>query len=138
MCEYDFIKRLEGLKLKPYRDKFGNLTIGYGRNLDDKGISEIEADILFDFDVVNCIKDLHSIFDDFFDYPLEVRQVLVSMMFNLGKKRFLTFKKFIKAIKEKNYEEAIKESYNSKRFHQIPGRVEFEINLLKEILKWVF
>jgi lysozyme len=135
MCEYDFIKKLEGLRLKSYKDKFGNLTIGYGRNLDDKGISEVEADILFDFDVISCVKDLHSIFYDFFNYPLEVRQVLVSMMFNLGKKRFLTFKKFIKAIKEKNYEEAIKESYNSKRFYQVSDRVEFEINLLKEVLE---
>ena len=33
----------EGLRLKPYRDTVGKLTIGVGRNLDDVGITRAEA-----------------------------------------------------------------------------------------------
>lgn len=35
--------RHEGLRLKPYKDSVGKLTIGVGRNLDDKGITKEEA-----------------------------------------------------------------------------------------------
>ena len=37
------LARHEGLQLKPYLDTVGKLTIGYGRNLDDVGISKGEA-----------------------------------------------------------------------------------------------
>ena len=33
---FDQLKRDEGLRLTPYQDSVGKLTIGYGRNLDDK------------------------------------------------------------------------------------------------------
>ena len=39
------LKLDEGVKLKPYRDTAGKLTIGVGRNLDDAGISPTEADL---------------------------------------------------------------------------------------------
>lgn len=49
----DFHKKLtdqlikhEGLRLKPYRCPAGKLTIGIGRNLEDKGITEKEAVML--------------------------------------------------------------------------------------------
>lgn len=38
------VKSDEGLSLKPYTDTRGKLTIGYGRNLTDVGISQAEAD----------------------------------------------------------------------------------------------
>ena len=36
----DRIKSHEGLSLAPYTDSVGKLTIGYGRNLTDNGVSE--------------------------------------------------------------------------------------------------
>jgi lysozyme len=50
--------RHEGLRLKPYRCTAGKLTIGIGRNLDDKGISQTEAYVLLDNDIQNCEKQL--------------------------------------------------------------------------------
>ena len=41
----------EGLRLKPYRDSVGKLTIGVGRNLDDVGIAAAEARTL-------CLNDV--------------------------------------------------------------------------------
>ena len=50
--------RDEGLELKPYRDSVGKLTIGIGRNLDDKGISESEARMLLANDVDDAWRGL--------------------------------------------------------------------------------
>ena len=41
----------EGLRLKPYRDTVGKLTIGWGRNLEDNGITKLEAEVLLDHDL---------------------------------------------------------------------------------------
>ena len=35
------LQRHEGLRLKPYKCTAGKVSIGYGRNLEDVGISEI-------------------------------------------------------------------------------------------------
>ena len=45
------LERHEGLRLKPYRDTVGKLTVGYGRNLEDVGISRDEADFMLDNDI---------------------------------------------------------------------------------------
>lgn len=44
----------ERLKLKPYRCSAGKLTIGVGRNLEDKGISEEEALFLLRNDIAEA------------------------------------------------------------------------------------
>jgi lysozyme len=131
----DFIKKVEGLRLKPYKDKFDNLTIGYGRNLDDRGITREEAEILLFTDLAIAEYELKGIFSDYDSYPGEVKLVLVSMIYNLGKNRFLTFKKFIKAIKKNDYKKAIFELYNSKRAKQLPNRTNLEAKYLKKIIK---
>ena len=131
----DFIKEVEGLKLKPYKDKYGNLTIGYGRNLDDRGITEEEAEIMLYTDLAIAEYKLREIFIDYEYYPIELKIVLTSMMFNLGKKRFLTFKKFIEAIKEKDYKKALIELFNSKRAKQLLKRTELEAQYLKKLIK---
>ena len=131
----EFIKKVEGLKLKPYKDINGNLTIGYGRNLDDRGITKEEAEILLFTDLAFAEYELREIFNDYDYYPVEVKIVLTSMMFNLGKNRFLTFKKFIRAIKEKDYKKAIIELFNSRRAKQLPNRTELEAQYLKKLIK---
>lgn len=45
----------EGKRLKPYQDTTGHITIGYGRNLTDKGISNDEAYYLLSNDLKDAI-----------------------------------------------------------------------------------
>jgi lysozyme len=52
--------RHEGLRIKPYRCTAGKLTIGIGRNLDDCGISQSEANIMLINDIMNCEKQLQA------------------------------------------------------------------------------
>ena len=67
----------EGLRLKPYHCPAGKLTIGIGRNLEDKGITEKEARMLLENDIQECIQDLKIVFQAFDLLPEPARRVLV-------------------------------------------------------------
>ena len=45
------IKKSEGLRLKPYKCPAGKTSIGWGRNLEDNGISKEEAEFLLNNDI---------------------------------------------------------------------------------------
>lgn len=132
---YEWIKNHEGLRLKPYRDTVGKLTIGVGRNLDDVGITEDEAYLLFRHDIDRCDNELREIFgEDFFFYPEQVKVVLYDMIFNLGKPRFMNFKNMIQAVKDKNWYVMVREMRDSKWCRQLPNRCDNNSNL---ILDWL-
>lgn len=118
----EMIKRHEGLRLWPYKDTEGVLTIGYGRNLDDIGISEKEAEILLQNDIMRAEDDLHQVLPENRTMDIARYNVLVNMMFNLGINRFKGFKRMIRAVKEKNYEKAAEEMLDSKWAGQVKGR----------------
>ena len=50
-------KDFEGLRLKPYKCTANKLTIGYGRNLEDVGITPTEANYLFQQDFARAVAD---------------------------------------------------------------------------------
>ncbi len=50
--------RYEGLRLKPYRDTAGHLTIGVGRNLDGAGVDRAEAMLLLKNDIAAARADM--------------------------------------------------------------------------------
>ncbi len=129
----DFLRRVEGLKLKAYKDTKGIITIGYGRNLESKGISLTEAEIMLNRDVNDAVSDLIEIFPNFYSFPENLRVVLVSMMFNLGKDGFLSFKKFINAVRKGDKKAMVYELLNSKRAKELPDRVNEERHLLMTI-----
>ena len=117
----DLVKRHEGLRLKPYLCTADKLSIGFGRNLDDMGISEDEATYLLQTDIDRCYSEL-SVFT-WFDELDQIRQeALISMLFNLGLPRFLTFKKMIARLKEKRYSEAANEMIRSRWALQVGER----------------
>ena len=113
----------EGLRLKPYTDTVGKLTIGIGRNLDDRGITNDEAFYLFFNDVDIAVLDLMRIFPDFSGWTENRRNALIDACFNLGITRFLGFKKMIAAIKVDDWTTAANEMRHSKWAEQLPSRV---------------
>ena len=108
----------EGLRLKPYTDTVGKVTIGYGRNLTDKGITEIEAIDLLRHDVEETL----SMLPYAIPYLLtmnEVRQrILADMAFNMGISTLLTFKKMLTYVKLSEYDLAANEMENSTWYRQ--------------------
>ena len=92
---------------KPFRSctctKRGKLTIGYGRNLEDVGISKLEAEVLLDHDLHTAEMAAGRMFDWF--APLsELRQrAITELLFNMGPVTFRGFRQTILAIKVRQY-----------------------------------
>lgn len=128
------IKQHEGFRDKPYRCTAGKLTIGYGRNLDDVGISNREATVLLYNDIMEATESVRVVFSGFeFDEFSKNRQAaLIDMMFNLGRSRFLKFKKMITAIRCKDWNEAADQAKDSRWFSQVGKRGVNIVMLLRE------
>lgn len=118
------IKEHEGLKLFPYKCPAGKLTIGYGHNLQDNGLTKTACEFILYDDIDEAKKNLYAIFTRKFFENLSDKQkiALIDMMFNLGLPRFLTFKKFIQAVKNKDYIKASAEIINSRAYQQNKSR----------------
>jgi lysozyme len=132
----DLIKRHEGYRQYPYKCTAGALTCAYGRNLDAVGISEDEAEVLLNNDIVRAEEDLTKVFDSDFlyesgDLSYNRYSVLVNMMFNLGLTRFKGFKKMIQAVKDQDFDEAAREMLDSRWAKQVKQRA-YELALMME------
>lgn len=112
----------EGLRLKPYRDTKGKLTIGIGRNLDDVGISKDEAEYLLMNDLISHTKELLSNYPWVNNLSQSRKEVLINMHFNMGEQVFRLFKKFLKACEEERWEDACREMEESLWYHQVGPR----------------
>ena len=110
----------EGIRLRPYKDSKGILTIGVGRNL-QKGISLATALQMLDEDINEAVTDLMTF--SWFPQLDDVRQrVLVDMRFNLGPDKFRGFGKMLSALASKDYHLASTEMLNSQWAKDVKGR----------------
>lgn len=115
--------RQEGLRLKPYTDSVGKLTIGVGRNLTDVGILEAEAYVMLDHDIFLATRDAQKL--PFFVNLDPVRQdVLVDMVFNLGLPRLRGFVNMLAAMADGNWAEAANQMLDSKWATQVGNRAQ--------------
>jgi lysozyme len=114
----------EACRLKPYSDKVGKLTIGYGRNLDDVGLSKIEAEILLDHDLAVAERGVAVACPWFHDLTAARQRVVIEMAFNLGLTRFLGFNRMIAAVEAQNYDKAATEMLASKWAQQVGERAQ--------------
>ena len=117
------IKGHEGLSLKVYRCPAGKNTIGFGRNVDDKGISPKEAEYLLENDIVECLQDLAN-FSWWHNLSEHQQAALIDLRFNLGPARFRTFKQMIKALEMGDYTEAAYQVLHSQYHDQVGKRAE--------------
>lgn len=121
---FELTKSFEGLRLMPYKCPAGKLTIGYGHNLEDNGITLEMAEELLKTDLALARMDVGA------NLPwasklCEARQfVLVDMCFNMGIKRLLTFKKMLAALEQDYFERAAAEMLNSKWAKQVGRRAK--------------
>lgn len=116
------VKAHEGLRHKPYLCTKGKLTIGYGRNIEDNGITTHEANILLEHDLK--IADIEARkFTTAFEELNDVRKsVIINMVFNLGLTKLSKFVEFKKALENGDYEKASFEMLNSLWASQVGTR----------------
>lgn len=120
----DQLIRHEGLRLKPYRDSVGKLTIGVGRNLDDVGINKDEAMVMLARDIERAYLYLKLNLKWFITLD-EVRQdVLVNMCFNMGPRSLFGFKTTLALIEAGNFEAASRQMLKSEWAKQVGSRAK--------------
>ncbi len=146
----------EGLELLPYKDSLGIETIGIGRNLEHRGLSEVElAHIGKDISDIcewgitkeqayylaeNDIKIVEE--EVCKEHPCvieldEIRQrVIIDMAFNMGVPRLNKFVKMWKAIHEENFAEAKIQMLDSRWANQVGNRAVRLSNAM-ETGEWV-
>lgn len=130
------IRKSEGLSFKAYKCPAGALTIGYGHNLDARGISLEAAELLLRQDIEIAYKQVKN------NFPLwpkltEARLfVLVDMVYNMGLSAACGFKKMWAALEEGDYNKAAKEMLNSRWAKQV-GKRAVENSIMMKTGQWI-
>jgi lysozyme len=118
------LKRDEGLRLKPYLDTAvpPRQTIGYGRNLDDGGITIQEAHEMLVRDAIKAQSAAAALVPTWLMLD-DVRQnVLANMSFNLGGGGLAKFKHLLAAVEVKNWDAAADAMIASRWYGQVGAR----------------
>jgi lysozyme len=125
----------EGLRLKPYRCTAGRLTIGVGRNLEDRGITKAEAFVLLGNDIEAFWGELAVAQPWVLAAPEHVQEALLNMAFNLGVNGLLGFKETLALLKTEQYSAAASAMLASKWARQVGKRAE---RLARQVREGVF
>jgi lysozyme len=115
------LMRDEGVRLRPYTDTVGKLTIGCGRNLSDRGISHDEAQFLLENDMDLAIHECLT-FPWFADLDGVRQRVVANMCFNLGLSRLRGFKNTLRYIERGEFVLAAANMLKSKWARQVGQR----------------
>lgn len=118
--------RDEGLRLFPYTDTVGKLTIGVGRNLTDKGITPDEAEFMLSDDIAEVTAELSK------SLPVALLQsidpirlaVLVNMAFNIGVAGLLKFSNTLALVTSGDYAGAADAMLESQWAKQVGSRAQ--------------
>ena len=130
---YEQLKIDEGVVYEVYLDHLGYPTFGVGHLIIEGDaehgsavgttITEERVKECFEKDLDIAVSECEALFgDNWNDYPGELQEVLVNMMFNMGRGRLGGFKKFIGAINESDWEKASIEMMDSRWATQVGNR----------------
>jgi lysozyme len=130
---YADLKRDEGRRDRPYRDSVGVLSIGYGHNLEAKGLCEAALIAQLEYDVDSVILDLYKELPWWKDQPPQVQRVLINLAFNLGIGGLKTFVNTLALIKAGKYSEAADHLMDSLYARQVGQRADRLATILRSI-----
>ena len=132
------IKKNEGFSLTPYKDQLGYLTIGYGHlilpsetNLIKNKTSKSQLKEIFIKDFNRALSDYKKLIKQK-NHNKKDEELLIEMVFQMGAKRVLMFKKLLLNMRKNNKHLVCFEMMNSLWYNQTPDRVK---NLIKVFLR---
>lgn len=119
----DMLVRHEGEVLHAYQDSEGYWTIGVGILIDKRGggITQEESRYLLKNRIQKVAAEAQA-FPWYHKLNNPRKQVILNMLYNLGKPRFLKFKRMIAAIEKDDYATAARELMDSKYARQVGQR----------------
>ncbi|ALU41912.1 glycoside hydrolase family protein [Pseudoalteromonas rubra] len=117
------LKQHEGVRLLVYTCPAGHQTIGVGRNLEQRGITDREADYLLSNDISYFTDQVRSNIDTSLCSPAR-EAVLINMAFNLGISGLLKFQNTIAAVEAADWETAAIEMLDSRWAVQVGKRAD--------------
>jgi len=134
----------EGVKYVIYLDHLGYATLGIGHRVvrEDKEywdplgspVSKERVTELFRQDVGIAVGDCEALYGSgYSSWPPEVHEILVNMMFNMGRTRMRKFKRMKAALMKQDWKTAAKEGRDSKWYHQVPNRAERLMSRLENV-----
>lgn len=112
----------EGRRNKPYKDSLGILTIGVGRNLEDRGLRDSEIDLMLANDVAEAEQTARKLFPSFDRLTDARKAVLCNMAFQLGETRLAGFKGVREAVEAQAWPQAAAAMLDSRWATQTPKR----------------
>jgi lysozyme len=112
----------EGLRLKLYRDSRRNWTVGYGRNIGARGISEPEALYLLGNDIRACQVELDTHLPWWRLLSTPRQMAMLSLCYNLGIYGLKDFKAALKAMETGKYQDAARQFLRSRWAKQVGSR----------------
>jgi lysozyme len=132
---FETLKIDEGVKYEIYADHLGYPTFGVGHLVLESDaesgmelgtpISEERVAQCFDADLDLSIAECVALYGDRFnDFPDAAQQVLVNMMFNMGRTRLSKFKNFRAALEDHDWKRAGVEGRDSLWYKQVTNRAE--------------
>ena len=124
----------EGVKYEIYEDHLGYPTFGIGhlvlKSDEEFGmpigsvVTHERVNASFKHDLAVAIDECSILYNTWNCFPEEVQEILVNMMFNLGRPRLSKFKNFKAALEARQWELAASEGRNSLWYRQVGNRAE--------------
>jgi lysozyme len=115
------LERDEGRRRTVYRDTMGVDTIGVGRNIRDKGVSDAEIDLMLNNDIADAQRLLDRICPWWQNLPEPAARGLANLAFDLDH-HILDFRKMLAALQDGNGVEAAAQVMNSAFARQTGAR----------------
>lgn len=133
----------EGVVYEVYLDHLGYPTMGVGHLITEDcpeyglpvgtPVSYERVWNSFEENLAFKIEECRRLYNDFDSWPGEVQEVLVNMMFNLGRSRLAGFKRMHAALNRRDWREAAKEGRDSKWYRQVTNRAERLMTRLENV-----
>lgn len=101
-----------------------NLTIGVGRNLSAKGISQKERDFLLDNDIQDATVALEANWPWAMELDDARKGAMLNLVFNMGAHALSGFPKFLAAMQAADWQTAKAELLDSAAAHEEPERIQ--------------